>query len=296
MGQLEDLQLFVTVVDQGSIARAAQELGIAKSAVSRRLSQLEMRYDVRLIDRHPGTWSITDAGKELYQRAVPMVSDAHDLETDFTHKTQNPKGPLRVTVAREFGFAFLNPMLLAFAKEHREIDLTLDFDDRVVDLESENYDLALRMTSQDPGETSQVKLGNMRHGLYASPGYLAKSGVPETPKDLKKHALLHYRADRRSTWAFEFQGRPTKVEFKPTLNSNNGLFLRTAAQQGHGIVWLPEFLAADNLNDGTLVRVLPEATFEEFGIHLIHSPIRRVNKRMRAFIAAAKAFCANFDR
>lgn len=295
MGQFEDLHLFVTVVDQGGVARAAQTLGVAKSAISRRLGQLEDRYDTRLIDRHPGTWRVTEAGKELYQRALPLVSDAHDLESDFTHQTQSPNGPLRVTVAREFGFAFLHPMLLAFAEDHPDIELTLDFDDRVVDLENENYDLALRMTSTDPGDLSQIKLGTMRHGLFASPGYLAEHKPLQSPADLQTHSLLQYRGQRRETWDFKFNGKAATVAFKPVLNSNNGLFLKTATLQGHGISCLPVFLAAEEVRDGTLVQILPEAEFEDFGIHLLLAPHRRINKRMRAFISAAKAFCAEFE-
>ena len=118
MGQIEDLRLFLRTVDSGGIARAAAEMGIAKSAVSRRLAQLEERYSVRLIDRQPRVWKVTTAGQELYQRAVSMVADADDLDADFLHVGYAPKGPLSISVAREFGLTFLKTTLFQFAKDH----------------------------------------------------------------------------------------------------------------------------------------------------------------------------------
>ena len=92
MGQIEDLRLFVSVVDEGSIARAADALGIAKSAVSRRLQQLEDRYEIKLVDRQPRNWEVTKAGQELYQRAVAMVADADDLDSDYLHASRSLSG------------------------------------------------------------------------------------------------------------------------------------------------------------------------------------------------------------
>lgn len=292
MGQIEDLKLFATVVDEGSIARAAEALGIAKSAVSRRLSQLEDRYDVRLIDRQPGTWDITQAGQELYQRAVPMVADANDLDADFMHTSRSLNGPLRVSVPREFGMSFLRPVLFEFVRDHPEIDLTVDFEDRTVDLENENYDLAIRITSGGLDGLNTAWLASTRHGLYASPGYIERAGTPEDPTDLKAHALLHYGADRRIVWEFDFKGRKSKIEFKPDLGSNAGAFLVDAALNDLGIILLPGFVVAEAVSAKTLVQILPDAEFREYGVFLVSSSKRRINKRMRAFMTSLEAHCA----
>ena len=292
MGQIEDLKLFVSVVDEGSIARAAEALGIAKSAVSRRLSQLEDRYDVRLIDRQPGLWEITQAGRELYQRAVPMVADAHDLDSDFMHTSRSLSGPLRVSVPREFGISFLRPLLFEFVRDFPEVDLTVDFEDRTVDLERENYDLAVRITSAKLDGLNAVRLGHTRHGLYASAGYLEVAGTPQGPEDLRAHKLLHYGADRRTVWEFTWHGRKAKVEFKPELGSNAGAFLVDAAMNGLGIIRMPDFVVADAVRTSALVPVLREAEFQEYGIFLVHSSNRRLHKRMRVFISFLQARCA----
>lgn len=296
MGQFEDLKLFATVVDQGSIAKAADILTIAKSAVSRRLARLEDRYNTRLIDRQPGRWIVTEAGKELYQRAGPLITEADDLEADFMHTAHDLSGPLRVTIAREFGMTFLKPMLFKFRADHPEIELALDFDDRTIDLDRENYDLAIRITSHDFEGVSKVNLGSTCHGLFASPSYLEQHGWPSEPKDLHKHALLHYGTSRRPTWAFSFLDKPTKIEFKPALNSNTGVFLKDAAICDLGIIRLPDFVVANAVEDGALVSVLPEAKFPKFAVHLIHSTNRRLNKRMRSFVSAVHTQCAVFRK
>ena len=296
MGQIEDLRLFVTVVDEGSIARAADRMGIAKSAVSRRLAQLEDRYDVRLIDRQPRNWEVTNAGQELYQRAISMVSDADDLDADFMHTSVSLSGPLRVTIAREFGMTFLRPALYAFMQAHPEIDLTIDFDDRTVDLESENYDLAVRITSDDLSGLSSKKLGATRHGMFASTAYVEAHGQPVDPKGLGHHALLHYGAERRAKWVFGYQGKKQIITFLPALNSNYGSFLLEAGLNGLGILRLPDFIVADAIDAGKLVQILPESDFPEFGIYLIHSANRRINKRMRGFISAIEQSCTILGR
>lgn len=292
MGQMEDLRLFVTVVDEGSIARAADALGIAKSAVSRRLQQLEDRYDIKLIDRHPRNWDVTKAGQELYQRAHAMVADADDLDSDFMHTSRSLSGPLRVSVPLEFGLSFLKPTLYAFMQKHPEIDLTVDFEDRTVDLDRENYDLAVRITSQDWTGLNRIKLGETTHRLYASPAYIDKRGPITMPCHLKEHDLLHYGSDRRATWAFDYQGKKTRIEFQPAMNSNLGAFLVDSAVEGLGVIRMLDFITTSAVERSELMLILPEAVFPRHGVYLMHSEKRRLNRRMRALMEALQADCA----
>lgn len=291
MGQIEDLRLFVIIVDQGSIARAADTLGIAKSAVSRRLAQLEDRYDMRLIDRQPRTWKVTTAGQELYQRANEMVADADDLDADFKQAAQSLSGPLSVTIAREFGLSFLKPMLFAFMQAHPQIDITVDFDDRTVDLENENYDLGIRIASDEVSGLTSLPIGSTHHGLFASPAYAEKYGLPATLDELPKHQLLHYGSARRARWEFVCRGKKQQVAFQPALNSNNGHFLLSAALNNMGIIRLPDFVVAQFAHEGKLITVLPECEIAAFNIQVVYRSNRRLNKRMRAFIEALQKSC-----
>jgi DNA-binding transcriptional LysR family regulator len=292
MGQIEDLRMFVTVVESGGIARAAVAFGIAKSAVSRRLAQLEDRYDARLIDRQPGHWDVTTAGRELYQRASLVVADAEDLDADFMHTEQSLSGPLSVTIAREFGLNFLKPTFFAFMKAHPQIDLTIDFDDRFVDLRNENYDLGVRITSGKlPGIESRP-IGTICRGLFASPSYVNNKGLPNAPCDLTAHPLLHYGSARRARWELYCNGKIHDIEFQPALNSNNGQFLLSAALHDMGIVRLPDFLAAEAVQKGDLIKVLPECEIVAYPIQVVYRANRRLNKRMRALIEALQQSCA----
>jgi len=294
MGQIEDLRLFLSVVDEGSIARASEAMGIAKSAVSRRLGQLEARYDMRLIDRQPGHWDVTKAGQELYQRSLAIVGDASELDADFLQSSQSLSGPLRISVPREFGMSFLRPTLYAFRDAYPEIEMTVDFDDRAVDLENENYDLAVRITSQRLDSLAGTRIGETHHGLYASPDYLAKAGTPFLPADLSSHKLLHYGQERRPVWEFQTGGKTAKIAFKPEMNSNSGAFLVDAALTGRGIINMLDFIVAGPVESGALVQVFPSAEFKTFGIYIVYSRTRRINKRMRALITRLEARCAAF--
>lgn len=292
MGQIEDLRMFVAVVDHGGIGRAAEALGIAKSAVSRRLGQLEDRYGKRLVNRQPRNWEVTTAGLELYHRARAVVTEADDLDEDFRYKAHSLSGPLSITVAREFGLSFLKPTLFAFMQAHPQIDLTIDFDDRTVDLENENYDLGVRITSQKSSGIEAQHLGASRHGLFASAAYVKQHGLPETLNTLKEHPLLYYGSSRRGHWDFVCEGKNQRFEFRPALNSNNGPFLLDCVKQGQGIARLPDFLVVDAVQSGDLVELLPQYEFALSHILVVYRANKRLNKRMRVLIETLQQSCA----
>lgn len=292
MGQIEDLRLFSVVVENRSISRAAEKLRIAKSAVSRRLNLLEERYGARLIDRAPGNWEVTATGRELYQRAVRVVSDVEEIEGDFTATARTLAGPLTISAPREFGLAFLKPTLIAFKERYPEIQLTVDFDDRRVDLSRENYDFAIRITSDPETTAVATRIGTTRHRLCASPAYLAQRKQPGRLNDLLDHPLLHYGPARRATWEFVgVSGKTETIEFQPTLNSNSGMFLLEAVLKGVGIARLPDFISMPAFSCGELMPVLPNLIVPEWEIFLVHAEDRRLNRRMRLFAEEMKAAC-----
>lgn len=284
MGQIEDLRLFMLIVESSSISKAADKLRIAKSAVSRRLNLLEERYGTRLIDRAPGVWTVTATGQELFQRAVRVVGDVDDIEGDFGNSPRNLAGPLSVSVPREFGLSFLNSSLIAFKQKYPEVKLTVDFDDRKVDLARENYDFAIRISAEKDIGESATKIGRMQHLLVASPGYLRENSEPYSLEELHGQRLLYFGNARRASWDFISEhGKPIIFEFQPFLNSNSGVFLLEAARKGIGIARLPDFVAAGAVAAGDLVPVLRDLGVPEWGIYLVHAEDRRLNRRMRLF-------------
>ena len=284
MLQIEDVRVFINIVESGGVARAAEAMNIAKSAVSRRLRLIEERYNVQLVDRRPGVWEVTPAGHEFHQRALQILSDIEDLDTDFSQQRQSLAGPLSVSVSRDLGLNFLQTQLLAFAARYPEIQLTLDFDNRLVDLDRENYDLAIRISREDGADHMVKLLGKTFLRLYASRDYGDQSGLPETFEGLSSHPLLHYGTARRAVWQFETQTGPRSFAFQPALNSNSGRFLLDATLAGHGIALLPDFIASESCQRGALVPVLPHLSQKDRAITLVYSKKRRLNRRMRAFI------------
>jgi DNA-binding transcriptional LysR family regulator len=293
MGQMEDFRLFARVVETGSISKAANSLNIAKSAVSRRLGLLEQRFDTTLIDRAPGAWTLTATGRELYIRVSRIVEDAEEIDNDFLNRASSLSGPLSVSVPRDFGLNFLGAALLSFRERHPEIRLTIDFDDRLVDLGRENYDFAIRIADVAQGDLAATTIGTAHHRLVASPAYLVANPEPQAYGDLPDHRLLCYGTAHRASWdLISPSGRRVIVDFQPYLNSNSGVFLLEAARNGMGIAKLPDFLSVGALADGTLVPVLPEIAVPDSAICLVHAENRRLNRRMRIFIDEMAHACA----
>jgi len=287
MGQMEDLKLYVQVVEQGSISKAASILRIAKSAVSRRISILEERYSSVLIDRTPGKWEITKVGFDLYQRSRALVAEFEEVNEDFTSLHAQISGPLNISIPRDFGLNYLRQKLFEFQGKYPNIKLSIDFDDRFVDLETENYDFAIRITAQADTKYISKRIGAIRRYLCASPEYLSLNGTPQNLEDLQAHSLLHYGNTKRGNWTFQTSDRKEKsIKFSPTISSNSGQFLGEAALNNIGISMLPDFIADKYIDTGQLKTILPQYSLSPYEIYLTHLGSRRLNRRMRAFSSA----------
>ena len=267
-------------------------MGIAKSAVSRRLGLLEERYNARLIDREPGTWAVTSTGQELLRRATHLVHEMDEIEGDFASTSSVIEGPLTVSVPREFGISFLNPALIAFKARYPQIRLTVDFDDRPVDLARENYDMAIRISrALDDGQDA-IRIGTVRHALYASRVYLAQRAPINDVGDLQGHQFLNFGPARRAHWDFlSPSGKLKTFDFPPHLNSNSGLFLLSAVKADLGIARLPDFIVGDLNSSDAIERVLPEIAIPQWGIYLVHAEQGPLNRRMRLFAEEMKQAC-----
>ena len=293
MGQIEDLRLFTLVVEHRGISKAADRLNIAKSAVSRRLNLMEERYAAKLIDRAPGRWEVTEVGRELYQRATRAVNDIEEIEADFKSTHADISGPLTISVPREFGISFLSQVLIDFKTKYPEIQLSADFDDRIIDLDRENYDFAVRVTPKVDEKLLVEKVGVVRHYLCASPNYLKENNAPKTLDDLQAHRLLHFGTAKRGIWRFKHadQKKEEVLEFSPALNSNSGQFLFNATVQGQGIANLPDFILGNAFETGQLIKLLPQYQIADYFICLLRSENRRINRRMRMFSQEIIAAC-----
>ncbi|MDG6774008.1 LysR family transcriptional regulator [Thiomicrorhabdus sp. ZW0627] len=285
MGQLEEMQIFIRVVEAGGIGKAAEQLNLAKSAVSRRLSDLESRLSCKLIQRTTRTSSLTEAGKVYYERALKVLESVEDMNSAIRNDEQQLRGTLRVAVPLSFGLAHMTDVFDQFAKQHPELTLQIDLSDREVDMVEEGFDLAFRIGQLKDALIQARKLVPVRLILCASPDYLKEHGVPEVPEDLKEHKILHYTGDKTGVWHLtDSEGYAHPVQASGQIYANNGDFLCKMAVSGHGIVLSPTFIAWKSLHEGELVQVLKEYQLPKMHAYAVYPQNRYLSQKARVFI------------
>jgi len=286
MDRFADMQMFVKVVESASISGAAERLEVAKSAVSRRLAELESRLGVQLFQRTTRRLNLTDSGRSYYERCQRILADVEEAETAVSQQHGALSGKLRVALPLSFGLLHLVPLINAFAEEHPELEFELDFNDRQIDLMQEGFDLAVRIATLADSSLIARHLFAVRHMVCASPAYLAQHGKPKTPLELANHACLGYsNLAAPDVWSFsQAGGGAAKVRVPLKLRANNGDFLCKAAIAGHGIVLQPTFYMAEAICRGELVPLLRNVQWPELHAYAVYPPARHLSTRVRAFI------------
>ncbi|NQZ12132.1 MAG: LysR family transcriptional regulator [Algicola sp.] len=285
MGQLEDMAMFVRIVEAGGIGKAAEQLNLAKSAVSRRLVELETRLDTRLLIRTTRKSSLTDAGQSYYQQALKIIDDVAELNTKTSCSDATLQGILRVAVPLSFSIMHLTPAIDEFSKLHPQLSIVLDFADRQIDLVEEGFELAIRIGVLKDSSLQAKRITPIRHVLVASPVYLEQEGGPKQLSDLAKHRYLQYGTASHTTInAVTPKGKKQKVQVNAKIKATNGDFLRDMAIAGHGISLLPTFLTWQALCSGDLVEVLGDHQLLETSAYAVYPQTRFLSQRARAFI------------
>ncbi|PCI38174.1 MAG: LysR family transcriptional regulator [Rhodospirillaceae bacterium] len=285
MGQFENMMTFTKIVHAGSISRAADQMNIAKSVVSRRLKDLEGRLDVQLMNRTTRKSSLTEAGQSYYQRASQILADLDELNAVTSKAKVLLQGELRIALPLSFGLQHLVPIINEFADLHPDLVMNLDFSDRHIDLVEDGFDVAIRIADLKDSSHIARKLAPIRIILCASPDYLKKHPAPKTPKDLKDHDVLQYISTSGVPWVFsDPKGKKIPVRLSGKMSSNNGDFLKEAALSGQGIARLPTFVAYKDLKSGKLERVLTDYTSPSLNAYALYPQTRHLSARVRAFI------------
>lgn len=286
MGQLEDMQAFVRVIEAGSISHAADQLGVAKSAVSRRLSELEARLGTTLLKRTTRRSSLTDAGKLYYERSLRVIDDVAELNAMVTSNDDALTGTLRIAAPLSFGLSHLSPAIDVFVRNHPELNIHIDFSDRQIDLVQEGVDLAFRIADLKDSSLKARKITPIRMMLCACPEYLKQHGIPQTHDDLLKHQVLYYNSSGAvSSWRLvDPQGKEHIVNLKAKIIANNGDFLRDMGIAGHGIFISPTFISWEALAKGDLVQVLPDYRIPSMNAYAVYPRTRYLPQRARLLI------------
>ena len=285
MGQLEDMGVFIRVVEAGGISRAAEQLGLAKSAVSRRLLELETRLGVRLLNRTTRTSSLTDSGQHYYERAIKIFDDVNELNTMTSDLNTRLEGSLKLAAPLSFGLYHLSSAIEAFTSQHPSLIINIDFSDRHVDLVEEGIDLAFRITTLKDSTLIARKISPIRILLCASPDYLKQYGTPVTPDELNDHQLLHYQFPGSSSWKLtDKKGKEHKVQINARMIANNGDFLKDMAIAGHGIFACPTFLCWRAIATGDLVPILSDYKLPQLNAYAVYPQTRYLSQRARVLI------------
>ncbi|MBK9034371.1 MAG: LysR family transcriptional regulator [Myxococcales bacterium] len=281
---LNEIVVFAKVVETKSFTAAAQQLGLPKSTVSRKVSQLEERLDARLLQRTTRKLSLTEIGQAYYERCQRIVADIASAEQLVGDMQTTPRGRLKVTAPVDIGAFRLGELTAAFLTKQPDIDVHLELTDRVVDLVDEGYDLGIRFGPLPESSLVARRLTTLAMGLYASPAYLERRGTPTDPDELGEHDLLVFApVPRLATWTL--QGPTGQVELTPSarLTSNNLLAVHEAARNGAGIAYIAGFVLRC-AGDSVLVPVLPTWRSAPIDLFAVYPSGRNLAPKVRLYL------------
>ncbi len=286
MHRFQDLQAFVAVVEAGSFTAAAERLDIAKSAISRRVSALEERLGVQLIRRTTRRLNLTETGQSFYERSSRILADLEEAESAVAQEHGELRGRLKVALPLSFGVRHMSGPIAEFGRRHPRVEFDLDLNDRRIDLLEEGVDVAVRIGKLSDSTLIARRLFDARTVACASPAFLDKHGVPETPADLKGAPCLAYaNLPDPSRWVCtDIHGERYEIDVDVVMTASSGDFLCSAAAEGLGFAMQPTFIAGDAIGRGLLVPVLTEYEWPVTPAYAVYPPTRHLSYRVREFI------------
>lgn len=284
MDNLGDIAAFVRTAERLSFAEAARDLGLSPSAIGKSVVRLEASLGVKLFHRTTRCVSLTEEGMLLHDRCRRILDDLRDAEEIVARSAGTPRGILRISLPT-IGYRFLLPALPEFLQRYPEIELDLDFNDRLIDIVEGAFDAAIRSGPLADSSLMSRRLGPFRFVLCAAPSYLARRGVPARPVDLATHDALRFRfptSGKLQDWSLA--GGTPLSGLRTVLTCNNMEAMRAATIDGLGIAYMPDFLAAEAIQGGKLVTILDRFLTDPGQFSILWSPGRQMSSRLRAFI------------
>jgi DNA-binding transcriptional LysR family regulator len=284
---LNEILIFMAVVDAGSFVAGGQSMGLSRSAAAKAVMRLEDRIGARLLNRTTRTLSLTDEGRVFYERGQQVLASVEEAEASMAGNGGTPRGILRLTVPDAFGRIMVLPLIQKYVAAWPDLQVEVSFTDRLADLVEEGFDLAIRigMTMPDTRLVSRV-VANYGAILCASPAYLSKRGEPQTIVDLAAHdGLIFSSRNQRQGWRLRAERGPwTKAQVRSRLRFDSAEALRHCALAGLGIALLPDFLIKEDLSAGRLREILPGFKADEVKIVTLYPNKRLLEARVRRFI------------
>ncbi len=283
MDRFDEMQTFVRVVDSGGISAAAEKMVIAKSAVSRRLQDLENRLGVELLRRTTRRMTLTEEGRQFYERCVRILDEVAEVENNLINEQHQVQGLVRMAVPLSLP---LWPLLGEFLQRHPGVRLDLDLEDRYIDILREGMDLTIRIGQLNDSSLIARRLAPVRTVLCASPSYLERYGEPQTPEQLNEHIGLSYaHLSEQRQWTFSDRaGKEHTAQPDIRMRANNGDVLLQATLDGLGIAVMPLFICYRELAAGRLRKLLPDFPTEESAAYALYPSRRHLPQRVRLLV------------
>ena len=286
--ELSSLQAFVKVVQTGSFTRAADTLNTQKAYLSRVVTQLEKELGVRLLERTTRALSLTEIGREFFERAVGILASVEDAQRTVQKAQGEPRGVLRLTCGVEFGMIAVSQWIAAYLERYPQVRVDADFTGRIVDIVHEGFDLAIRVGPLADSALTARKLGELHYGLFAAPAYVARRAAPNLPSDLATHDVLAFAGgSHQATWVLSQDGQQERVALQPRMKANNVFAVRDAAVGGLGIAQLPMIVAAPAVQAGRLRPLLTDWLPPAVPVHAVFASARYLTPKVRGFIDLA---------
>ena len=290
------LPVFVTVIEQGGFSAAARKLRISKSAVSKRIYNLEQALGVRLLNRTTRTLSLTEAGERYFEHAQKALAAAIKAENAVAELQGEPQGNLKISCPMSFGRLHLAPMFPVFLKKYPKIQLDVFMDDRRVDIVDQGIDLAIRSASGVLPSSTLVarKIAPLRHVLCASPEYVNQHGEPKNPWELNQlNAILFSNSSDGNIWTFQGEKGAITVAVSGNYRVNNSEAILESLRQGMGIARLPSFVASPHIKSGRLLELLGSFPMPSHTFYAVYPAREYLPAKVRVFLDFAVDYFGN---
>lgn len=283
--ELQELEILVSVVKHGSFSKAAAELALSSSVVSRAIKKLEIKLKVKIFNRTTRKISLTQEGGWLYRQALEIIDKVVSVENHLSLAQTLAQGSLTVDAATPFTLHAIAPLIPGFKKRFNNITIRLTSSESIVDLIERNVDLAIRLGDLADSSLRSRHLGNSYRKVFASPDYLAAHGEPATADELLKHTCLGFlKPEALNTWPVVSQGAES-IKVRPDIIADNGETLRRLAIEGCGIACISSFIADQDVRDKRLVCVLEKDTrLVPVPVHAVFYAGNEANLRVRSFL------------
>ncbi|ABO21901.1 LysR family transcriptional regulator [Shewanella loihica] len=284
--QLYRMLVFASVVEHGSLTRAAESLNISRSMVSQHLKKLEHRCQSRLLNRTTRSLSLTQEGQSFYRYCAELLKLAKQAETSLQPADAELQGSITLAVPQALGDGEIAPIIKTFHQHYPKVHLSLLIQDRQLDLTEHQIDVAIQIGAASQPSVNETRLGRFDEYLVASPDYVAHHGAPVHPDNLSHHHWIGLAGDRLPRhWQFEnSEGERVRLQLSPFINCNSLQGTLSLAMQGLGVALLPSPLISQHLANGQLVQLLPDYHLGRGALYLVHPYLEVIPPRVRALI------------